>query len=139
VLGTKKTLPFELRGDRATVGRISISLEEHLEQVDSLDFNAPQPRMTMGHIPDETLRRVMLARSTDVRRCYVGQVVTNPSLAGRIVLTVRVDQSGMVQLRTQASSGELQPIESCMIQAFHTMHGNPNSGSFSVPFTFSPR
>src|SRR5262249_6642925 len=31
VLGSKKTLPFELRGDRATVGRIAVSLEEHLE------------------------------------------------------------------------------------------------------------
>jgi tetratricopeptide (TPR) repeat protein len=139
VLGTKKSLPFELRGDHATIGRIAISLEERLEQVDSQDFDAPQPRMSMGHVPDETLRRVMLARSTDVRQCYSRATLRDPSLGGRIVLTVSVGQYGQVQLRTQASNGGLAQIEQCMIGAFQSMHGNPNSGTFSVSFTFSPR
>ncbi len=138
VLGTKKSLPFELRGDHATVGRIAISLEERLEQVDSQNFDAPQPRMTMGHVPDDELRRVMLARSTDVRRCYSNAALRDPSLGGRIVLTVTVARYGQVQLRTQASNGALAPIEQCMIAAFQTMHGS-SSSTFSVPFTFSPR
>ncbi|MGE5185946.1 MAG: VIT domain-containing protein, partial [Acidobacteriota bacterium] len=140
VLGTKKSLPFELRGDRATVGRISVSLEEHLEQVDGgSDFAAPQPRMSMSHVPDETLRRVMLARSSDVRACYARAVQRDPSLAGRIVLTVNVGQYGSVTLRTQANNGALAPIEQCMISAFQTMHGNPGTGRFAVAFSFSPR
>ena len=33
VLGTKRSLPFELLGSRAVVGRLAIALEERLEQV----------------------------------------------------------------------------------------------------------
>ena len=140
VLGAKKSLPFELRGDHATVGRVSIALEEHLEQVDGTDdFGAPQPRMGIGNIPDGTLRPVILARSTDVRACYANAVRQDATLAGRIVMTVRVGDYGQVALRTTSDNGALAGVERCMLQAFQTMHGNPNSGSFSVAFTFSPR
>ena len=66
-------------------------------------------------------------------------VAANPSIGGRVVLTVTLTPSGMVQLRTQASDGSLAPVERCMLQAFQTMHGNPGTGTFNVAFSFSPR
>jgi hypothetical protein len=35
VLGIRRSLPFELVGDRLVVGRISVALESHLEEVDN--------------------------------------------------------------------------------------------------------
>jgi Mg-chelatase subunit ChlD len=141
VLGSKKTLPFELAGDRTTVARIAVSLEERYEEINPYaeGGDSPHPRMTMGNVPDQTLRNVMMARSTDVRRCYTNLATQDATIAGRIVLNVSLTASGMVQLTTHASSSKLAPVEQCMQQAFGSMHGNPNAGSFSVAFSFSPR
>jgi tetratricopeptide (TPR) repeat protein len=141
VLGAKKSLPFELAGQRTTVARVSVALEERYEEInpwaDSGDM--PHPRMTMGNVPDESLRQVMLARAQDVRRCYTNLAAQDHSIGGRVVLIVSLTASGMVALKTHASTPKLAPVEACMQQAFGSMHGNPTNGSFNVSFSFSPR
>jgi tetratricopeptide (TPR) repeat protein len=141
VLGAKKSLPFELAGERTTVARISVALEERYEEINPYaeSGDAAHPRMTMGNVSDATLRNVMLARAQDVRRCYTNLATQDRSIAGTVVLNVTLTASGMVALKTHASSSKLAPVEQCMQNAFSSMHGNPSAGSFSVAFSFTPK
>ncbi|MDB4956122.1 MAG: hypothetical protein JWO36_3691 [Myxococcales bacterium] len=129
-LGSKRSLPFELTGDHTVVGRISISLQEQLEEV------APnQPRMIMGAVSDPGLRQVMLARSQDARSCYVEALNRFPALRGRVTLSVGIDRSGAMKL---SASGP-EPLATCVRQAFGSMHvGVRNGLAIQVPFTFMP-
>jgi len=76
-LGTKKSLPFTLTGTHVAVGRVGVTLQEQLEQVD-----VTGGRMTMGAVPDDTLRRVMMAREPSVRACYAGSDAQQQGVRG---------------------------------------------------------
>ncbi|HTR50244.1 MAG TPA: VWA domain-containing protein, partial [Kofleriaceae bacterium] len=139
-LGSKRSLPFTLAGDRTVVARVSISLEERLEQIDPYaEPGTHEPRMVMGAIGDDTLRRVMMARSPMVRACYQNALQGQPTLRGRIVLTIHVLPSGygQVQLETTATSG-MAPVADCMKQQLQTMHTSPTGATLRVPFVFTP-
>ena len=100
VLGTKKTLPFELLGSRAVVGRLAISLQERLEQITDVGSMVPAPppqgRLALGTSGDPTLDRVLRARAGVFRACYQRELNRNPSLGGRIDATLTIDSSGKV-------------------------------------------
>src|SRR5262249_45486961 len=87
VLGTKKSLPFELSGARTGAARLGVSLEEHLETVDTSTIAT----VAFGAIGQPRLRQIMLARSPSVKQCYINGLQENPSLAGTILLTISID------------------------------------------------
>ncbi len=133
-LGSKRSLPFELRGAHAIIGRIAISLEEHLEEIGSNDAH-----VGFGHIADQQLGRVMMARSVSLRQCYETAVGANPRLgAGRITLTVAITQYGGVQLATSASAG-FAGVAECVKQELSTMHTSSSAAgtTFRVGLAFT--
>ena len=117
VLGTRKSLPFELAGSRLTVGRIGVSLEEHLETIDT-DTIA---RVAFGNIPHPRLRQIMLARSPSVKQCCITGLQDNPNLAGSIVLTISIDDFGSTQTRTSQAPA-LNETAACIQQQLASMH-----------------
>jgi tetratricopeptide (TPR) repeat protein len=139
-LGSKRSLPFTLAGDRTVVARVSISLEERLEQIDPYaEPGSKSPRMIMGSVPDDNLRRVMMARSPSVRACYDQALQTQPTLGGHIVLMIHRDSDlyGRMQLETTASAG-MENVAQCMKQQLATMHTGSGPRDMRVPFTFMP-
>jgi len=102
VLGTKKTLPFELLGSRVVIGRLAVALEERLEQVfedDGMIPVMPPPRQITARIDrvgDETIDRVVLARAGVFRACYQRELNRDPSLQGRMVGRVTIGTDGAV-------------------------------------------
>jgi hypothetical protein len=135
VLGQKKTLPFELTGARATVGRLAVTLQEQLETVDTADMMG---RVGFGNIPYSQVRRVMLARSTWLKRCYQQELRQFGGNAGRMVLSITIDPNG--QTRTRIAGSTLsQAMTGCVQQQLASMHveGAP-AGTISVPLTFQP-
>jgi ferric-dicitrate binding protein FerR (iron transport regulator)/tetratricopeptide (TPR) repeat protein len=100
VLGTKKSLPFELLGSRAVVGRLAVSLEERLEQVFEDDAMVPvqpaQIRVEIGRTGDDTINRVVLARAGVFRACYQRELSRDPSLQGRLAARFTIDGDGRV-------------------------------------------
>ena len=133
-LGSKRSLPFELRGAHAIIGRVAISLEEHLEEIGSSEAH-----VSFSHIADEQLSRVIMARSPSVRQCYETALGANPALgAGRVALTVAITQYGGVQLATSASAG-FDGVAECVKQQLATMHSssNPAGTALHIALTFT--
>ncbi|MBA3462228.1 MAG: AgmX/PglI C-terminal domain-containing protein [Deltaproteobacteria bacterium] len=97
VLGTKKTVPFELLGSRAVVARLAISLEERLEQVfDNGGMVPTNPQVRIGSIGDASANRVIRSRMGVFRACYQRELQSNPGAQGRLMATIDIDESGMV-------------------------------------------
>ena len=70
--------------------------------------------MIMGSIPDEGLRRVMMARSPQARACYVQALQADPDLRGKMTLTITVDGSAArAHSRAAARSRERSPEWVC--------------------------
>jgi len=123
-LGAKKSLPFELTGTHKTVARLSIKLEERIE---TLDPSIPVT-VRFGRIPNPAARRVMLARSGDIQRCF------NTGSSGSMMLTITVAAGGSTM--THATGGD--PTEArCVESALNYMHVEGTAaGSFRVPLTY---
>jgi tetratricopeptide (TPR) repeat protein len=139
-LGAKRSLPFTLAGDRAVVARVSIAMEERIEQIDPYaEPGTHEPRMIMGAIGDDTLRRVMMARAPSVKACYQSALAVNPALHGRVMLTIEISRSGygQVSLATAATSG-MEQVADCVKQQLATMHTSPTGATLRVPFVFAP-
>jgi tetratricopeptide (TPR) repeat protein len=133
VLGQKKSLPFELTGSHATVGRISVALQESVQQIDTMPG-----KLTMGTVSDPELRRVLLARSPSVRACYLDALQVDPSLRGKIVLTIRTHANyGGVELSSQQPHA-LDGVAQCAIAALASMHTASGSATYRVALVFSP-
>jgi hypothetical protein len=97
VLGTKKTVPFEILGSRAVVARLAISLEERLEQVwDNGGMVPTNPQVRIGAISDPVAARVIRSRVGVFRACYQRELQSNPTAQGRLMATIEVEPSGMV-------------------------------------------
>ena len=127
VLGTKKSLPFELTGARKVVSRLAINLEERIE---TIDMNQPV-RISFGNISNPNARRVMLARSGSIQGCFT------PGASGRMMLTITVEPSG--QTRTRANGGDPQAAR-CVEQNLANMHVEGSAaGTMRVPLTFTSR
>ncbi|MEO7095042.1 MAG: AgmX/PglI C-terminal domain-containing protein, partial [Polyangiales bacterium] len=107
VLGTKKTLPFELLGSRAVVGRLAVSLEERMEQINDDGGMIPAPqeiRVTVGSTRDDALDRVVRARTGVFRACYQKELSRDPSLQGRLIGRVTIGADGAVTNVTMIGS-----------------------------------
>ena len=66
------------------VGRVSVSLESHLEAIDGAGFiGTPQaqPRVTIGQIANEDASRVIRSRAGVFRACYQRELNRNPAAA----------------------------------------------------------
>ncbi|HSJ99884.1 MAG TPA: FecR domain-containing protein, partial [Kofleriaceae bacterium] len=117
VLGTKRSLPFELAGARAAIGRIGVSLEERLETIDPEAI----AKVAFGNIAHPRLRQIMLARSPEVRACYALGLQQNPSLTGEILLTITIDEHGRTQTVTRQSPA-LATTAACIQRRLASMH-----------------
>ena len=99
VLGTKRSLPFELLGSRAVVGRLAIALEERLEQITDVGGMMPtrvEPQVAIGGIGDAAINRVVRSRAGIYRACYQRELNRDPSLQGRIDVSMVIAPSGTV-------------------------------------------
>jgi hypothetical protein len=135
VLGTKRSLPFELAGARAVVGRIGVSLEERLETIDPDTIG----HVGFGNIAHPRLRQIMLARSPSVRACYVRGLEQNPSLAGAILLTITIDEHGSTQTRTSQPPA-LAATAACIGRQLASMHVEGSAPqTLRVPLTLRPQ
>ena len=141
VLGTKRSLPFELVGSRAVVGRLAIALEERLEQVGNSDMvpvqpRQPQHRVTIGAIGDDAVNRVVRARAGLYRACYQKAVNRNPALAGRLDISMVVGSDGSVQ-NAMAGGSMGNAVSSCIqanLRRLHFPAGVSSDVRFSMTF-----
>lgn len=137
VLGTKKSLPFELAAGNThkTVGRLSISLQERVETIEPNAGLGPV-QVSFGNIPNPRARQVMLARIPDYQACLAHYVANHPGTNGRIMLTVTSDAQGSTHTTAQAS-GDLAGVAKCIQNALASMHieGTPST-TFRVPLVF---
>jgi hypothetical protein len=128
VLGTKKSIPFELVGPRKTVARVSVNLEERVE---TIDMSAPVV-VTFGSIPNPAARRVMLARSGSIQQCFDG------TASGRMMLIIKVDNNGSTT--TLAQGGGTDAQRACVSGQLSSMHVEGTAaGTFRVPLTFQAK
>ncbi len=125
VLGSKKSIPFELTGARKTVARVSVNLEERVETIDT---GAPVV-VSFGTIPNPQARRIILARSGSVQGCFDG------TRSGRMMVTFTVsDQTG-----TQVTVTGGQPNENACVQGALGIHLEGTTGTFRVPMSFAAK
>ncbi len=125
VLGSKKSIPFELTGARKTVARVSVNLEERVETIDT---GAPVV-VSFGTIPNPQARRILLARSGSVQGCFDG------TRSGRMMVTFTVsDQNG-----TQVTVTGGLPNENTCVQSALGIHLEGTTGTFRVPLSFAAK
>ena len=129
VLGTKKSLPFELLGSRAVVGRLAISLEEHLEEV----FEdgpvgrpppQPEPRIQISATGDVQADRVIRARQGMFRACYQKELNRDPSLQGRLIARLTVAADGSVS-EVALNGNQMAGTGSCVNQNLRRLRFPP--------------
>lgn len=118
VLGTKKTLPFELLGSRVVVGRLAVSLEERLEQVFPDQGMVPVPgprtiRVQVGSTNDEEVDRVVRSRAGVYRACYQRALARNPSLLGKLVARLTIGPDGVV-IGVALSGSPMDDVQPCV-------------------------
>ena len=141
VLGAKKTLPFELLGSRAVVGRLAIAVEERLEQIDDGSGMIPAPpqlRVEVGTINDESISRVVRARAGIYRACYQKELNRDPSLQGRLIARVTIGADGIVSDVGMAGN-QMNGTRSCIEQNLRRLRF-PATGevkTVTVPLTFT--
>lgn len=144
VLGTKKTLPFELLGSRAVVGRLAINLEERLEQVwdDGMIGVPPQRpreiRVQIGSTGTATYDRVVKARAGVFRACYQRELNRNPGLQGTVRIRVQTAPDGSVIAAGEMGTS-LGNVGSCVSAQMQRLRFPENQAgdAFLVPMVFS--
>ena len=143
VLGVHKTLPFELTGARAVVGRIAVTLESHLEPIDGSDFTMaapPSPRIAISQIADDGANRVVRSRVGVFRACYQRVLAQDPSATGRISLVVAVDANGSaVVQRASLNDSRIANVSSCMTAQIARLRFPASAPTtFAVAFDLHP-
>jgi len=141
VLGTKRSLPFELIGSRAVVGRLAIALEERLEQVDNSGMVPVQPprpqyQVAIGATGDDAVNRVVRSRAGIYRACYQKEANRNPSLAGRLDVSMVIGADGSVQ-NAMAGGSMGNAVSSCIqanLRRLRFPAGVSNDVRFSMTF-----
>jgi len=139
VLGTKRSLPFELLGSRAVVGRLAIALEERLEQITDLGGMTPMPsvpQVAFSSITDVQISRVLRSRAGAFRACYQRELNRNPSLQGRLDVAIVVDPSGNV-LNAMAGGSVGSAVGQCvqgMLRRLRFPAGVDQDVRFSMTF-----
>jgi hypothetical protein len=84
------------------------------------------------------LRRVMLARSTWLKRCYQQELRQFGGVQGSMLLTISIDPNGQTRTRITRTSFS-NTLNACVSQQLATMHvEGAQPGIFNVPVTFEP-
>ncbi|HRC57945.1 MAG TPA: hypothetical protein PKU97_18595, partial [Kofleriaceae bacterium] len=132
VLGVTRTLPFELApGEvRKIIGRVAVQLQERIE---SIDPSATQ--ISLGTISDATARRVILARSQSLQRCFARYLVQHPGARGRMTLNIFVG-SGATSTRVSAAADLGDPAR-CIEAELASMHLSGPRRTLRVPLSFA--
>ena len=94
----------------------------------------------MGSLAAKEISKVFRFHNGAMRKCYERQLKANPSLAGKVRLSVRIGSSGKVS--SASASGLSGQVHRCMVSQAKTMKfPKPKGGSVSVnkPYKFSPK
>ncbi len=139
VLGTTKSLPFELLGSRAVVARLAITLEARLEPVEGRlgwTEQRPEPRIAIGGIADAGVARVIRARAGTLRACYQQTLAREPSTAGRLDVTLSIEGDGRVSdvMAGGSMSPAVVPCVRAQLQRLMFPVGSPPAVTFSMVF-----
>ena len=143
VLGTKRSLPFELVGSRAVIGRLAISLEERLEELPEGVLSRPQrlnPRVSIGSTSDPAIDRVIRSREGVYRACYARQLASNPSVRGKLVARITVESDGTVSNVTIGPNGSgFDETAACMNMNLRRLRfaSLGARADFAIPFVFN--
>ncbi|MBK8213769.1 MAG: AgmX/PglI C-terminal domain-containing protein [Myxococcales bacterium] len=95
-----------------------------------------------GHLPAETIQRVVRANFGRFRNCYDAGLRTNPSLGGRVVTKFVISRDGSVSL--SADGGSDLPdrnVVSCVVRSYQNLSfPTPEGGQVTVtyPLVFTP-
>ncbi|MGE0397707.1 MAG: AgmX/PglI C-terminal domain-containing protein [Kofleriaceae bacterium] len=138
VLGTRRSMPFQLLGSHVTVTRLVVNLEERMEQVTNPDMiPVPvQPRVNIGSAGDDVANRIIRSRAGVFRACYQRELARNPSLQGRLDVTFTVLDDGTVP-QAMAGGSMGNEVASCVqrqVTRFRFPAGNANTYRFQLTF-----
>ncbi len=142
VLGTKKTLPFELLGSRAVVGRLAINLEERMEQVWDDGMIPVQPpreiRVQIGSTGTAANDRIVKSRAGVIRACYQRELNRNPGLRGTLRLRIQTAPDGTV-VNAGMLGDTMGAVGDCVAAQARRMRFPENQAgdTFLVPLMFS--
>jgi hypothetical protein len=95
-----------------------------------------------GHLPKETIQRIVRLNFGRFRSCYEQGLAQNPNLAGRVQVRFLIDHTGKVS--TAANGGSDLPdsnVVSCVTRTFYGLSfPKPERGTINVtyPISFSP-
>ena len=94
-----------------------------------------------GALDKEIIQRIISRNMGEVKRCYVGQLVSHPKLEGRVVIRFVVSPSGRVATASVARSTlHSRAVESCIATAVERWRfPKPRGGGIvvvSYPFVF---
>jgi ferric-dicitrate binding protein FerR (iron transport regulator)/tetratricopeptide (TPR) repeat protein len=140
VLGVKKSLPFELTGTHATVGRIDVSLVSHLEAIEGGVAPPQGMRVVIVTAPSGATGQRLRSRIGVFRSCYQRQLFSDPTATGRVTLTLSTDStSGLPTVKGASSSGHgMTQVEQCVQQLVSQIRVPTDAGTFAVSIDFSP-
>ncbi len=102
--------------------------------------NRKKVEKNTGSLAAKDIKKVFRSHKGAMRKCYERQLKGNPSLEGRVRLTVNIASSGRVS--SAKASGLSGQVHRCMVTQAKTMKfPKPKGGSVSVnkPYSFSPK
>lgn len=95
-----------------------------------------------GHLPAETIQRVVRANFGRFRNCYDAGLRTNPSLSGRVVTKFVIGRDGSVTLSADGGSDlPDRSVVSCVVRSYQNLSfPTPEGGQVTVtyPLIFTP-
>jgi len=97
------------------------------------------PTGVRGSLDKEIIRRIIRRHVNDVKDCYEQQLATNPTLAGKVMVSFTIAGSGKVIASTVESSTVNDPrVENCIVQAVRRWeYPKPLGGGFvTVTYPF---
>lgn len=92
--------------------------------------------------PAASMKSELQARAGNARGCYERALRQNPNLQGRVVVAVRIDQSGNVCSSSIAQDSVGGDVGSCILPMFRGTHVAPPTGGcvdVTVPLNFTPK
>jgi hypothetical protein len=92
--------------------------------------------------PAGSMKGELQARAGNARGCYERALRQNPNLQGRVVVSVRIDQSGNVCQAGISQDTVGGDVGSCILPMFRGAHVAPPTGGcvdVTVPLNFTPK
>ncbi|MCB9657523.1 MAG: AgmX/PglI C-terminal domain-containing protein [Polyangiales bacterium] len=95
------------------------------------------------HMPQDPVTRAMRGRIAAIRRCYERTLVSNPAARGRVVVSFRVETSGVFSgvSVTENGTGDAG-LATCMTEIIRNVRVYPGpeggAATFRYPFVFEP-